>query len=102
MVSILLRPSPPPLIRPSNSAVRFRNDLLHCETDLQDLAVRVLRAGDHHANWCGAGLMAGNRQGAAVEKVDDCRIAQHPQIEASIRFVVLAGFGDRWRGLRGG
>ena len=37
-----------------------RNDLLHCETDLQDLAVRVLRAGDHQADGCGAGLMAWN------------------------------------------
>src|SRR6516165_6702488 len=37
-----------------------RNELLHCETDLQDLAVRVLRAGDHQADGCGAGLMAWN------------------------------------------
>src|SRR5262245_12725746 len=39
-----------------------RNDWLHCETDLQDLAVRVLRAGDHQADGCGAGFMAWNRQ----------------------------------------
>src|SRR6516225_9850976 len=60
-----------------------RNDLLHCETDLQDLAVRVLRAGDHQADGCGAGLIAWNRQSAAVEQIDDCRIAQHAQVEAS-------------------
>jgi len=53
----------------------LRNDLLHCETDLQDLAVRVLRAGDHQADGCGAGFMAWNRQSAAVEQIHDCRIA---------------------------
>src|ERR1700720_1721624 len=33
--------------------------------------VGVLRSGDHHADWCGARYMAGHRQGAAVEQVDD-------------------------------
>ena len=52
-----------------------RNDWLNCETNLQDLAVRVLRAGNHQSDWGGAGLMAGNRQGAAVEQIHDRRIA---------------------------
>src|ERR1700730_4212093 len=29
------------------------------------------------------------------EQVGGCRGAQHAQVEASIRFVILAGFGDR-------
>ena len=31
----------------------------------------VLRAGDHQAGWRGAGVVAGEREGAAVEEVDD-------------------------------
>jgi hypothetical protein len=59
--------------------VTFRNDFLHCETDLQDLAARVLRAGNHHANWCGAGLMAGNRQGTPSK------------IRLHVRFALMSG-----------
>ncbi len=89
------------LIRPSNSAAQLPDDFFHRQTDRQDLAVGVLRSGDHHADWCGARYMAGNRQGAAVEQVDDCRVAQHAQVEAGISFVVLTCFGDRRRGLWG-
>jgi hypothetical protein len=48
-------------IRPVKSAALFRNDFLDCEADSYNFAVSVLRAGNHHADWCGAGLMAGDR-----------------------------------------
>ena len=56
------------LIRPSNSTAQLPDDFFHRQTDRQDLAVGVLRSGDHHADWCGARYMARHRQGAADER----------------------------------
>lgn len=75
------------------------SDSFHCQTDRQNLAVSVLRCGDHHADRCGAGYMAGNRESAAVKEVNDCSIAQHTRVEAEIGFIVLTCFRDRRRGV---
>jgi hypothetical protein len=42
--------------------------------------------------------MAGNRESAAVEEVNDCSIAQHAKVEAEIGFIVLTRFAD-WAAL---
>ena len=53
------------------AALELTERCFHRKADRQNLAVGALRAGDHQADRCAAGLMAGNRKRAAVEQVDD-------------------------------